>query len=175
MIHRIHEDITLSQVTLSDADRLVEVLSEEDIHQNTSRLPYPYTLHDAKEWIAYVEESRRETGQLRNWAIRDSHGVLLGGIGFHLKYDPKAHKDEVGYWLGKPYWNRGILSRTLPFVCNLAAKEWKLVRIEAFVFDFNQASARVLEKAGFEMEGVLRKYALKNNVLVDAKAYVLLV
>jgi RimJ/RimL family protein N-acetyltransferase len=114
---------------------------------------------------------RVEHGKSTEWAIRDGDGALIGGIGFSRVYGKYSHKDELGYWLGQPYRGRGIMTQVVAKVCEVGFGHYKLRRIEAPVFEFNAASARVLEKNGFVAEGILRSYFLKNDKPVDVKMY----
>jgi [ribosomal protein S5]-alanine N-acetyltransferase len=107
-----------------------------------------------------------------NWALRlQKNQKLIGGIGF-LNLKPGIdHKAELGYWLAKPYWNQGIMSKAVQKVCSYAFDELGLVRIAAHIFEFNTASAKVLEKCGFEREGYLHKYYKKEGKFFDGIAY----
>ena len=96
---------------------------------------------------------------------------MIGGIGFDDIEIGKSHRAEVGYWLAKPYWNRGIMTAVVRRICQHAFESWGLVKIAAHVFYFNTASARVLEKCGFQQEGFLRKHHLKDGQLIDAFVY----
>ena len=96
---------------------------------------------------------------------------LLGGCGFEgVSY---GHCAEIGYWLARPFWGQGIMTEVVRALCGFAFAEWKLVRITAHVFDFNAASARVLEKNGFSLEGLLRKHHRKAGRFLDSRLYAL--
>ena len=84
------------------------------------------------------------------------------------------HRAEVGYWLAKPFWGRGIITAVVQRVCRHAFEEFGLAKITAHVFPHNPASARVLEKCGFQQEGFLRKHFLKDGQFVDARLFGLL-
>jgi RimJ/RimL family protein N-acetyltransferase len=77
----------------------------------------------------------------------------------------------MGYWLGEPFRGKGIMTEVVAKVCEVGFSQYKLIRIEAPVFEFNTASGRVLEKNGFRAEGILRSYFLKNEKPVDVKMY----
>jgi RimJ/RimL family protein N-acetyltransferase len=83
------------------------------------------------------------------------------------------HRAEVGYWVAREEWGRGIASRALSRFCRHGQGELGYYRIEAPIYAFNRASQRVAEKCGFVCEGTLRKAYLKNGVFVDAKLYAL--
>lgn len=106
-----------------------------------------------------------------HFAIRDENEKAIGGFGFEgLTY---GHRAEIGYWLAKPFWENGIMTDVVRALCEFAFAEWNLVRITAHVFLFNKASARVLEKNGFECEGVLRKHHRKDEKFLDSRLYAL--
>ncbi|MFN0214869.1 MAG: GNAT family N-acetyltransferase, partial [Saprospiraceae bacterium] len=95
------------------------------------------------------------------------HG-LIGSIGFFLKSGVEGHFDEIGYWLAEPFRGQGIMTNAVLVLCDwLFENRSSLARIEAKVHSYNPASERVLEKAGFEREGYLRKATLKDGVLID--------
>ena len=170
----ISGDIVLSRVTKKDMSSLIKYLNDFDIYKNTSNIPHPYTSKDATWWIKHVKEKAKQTGRLSNFAIRDKNLNLIGGIGFHLKYGIKSHKDEIGYWLAKDFWNKGIMTKVVKKFCEKGFLENNLIRIEAIVFENNFASARVLEKNGFIKEGLLRKYLIKDNIALNAYLFSLI-
>jgi len=73
----------------------------------------------------------------------------------------------MGYWLGEEFWGRGLATRAVTAAAGWAFDHYKLARVYAFVFTHNVASIRVLEKSGFEREGLLRRSAIKNGVVID--------
>lgn len=78
---------------------------------------------------------------------------------------------EIGYWLGEPFWGRGIATAAVIAVTGYAFTRHDLVRLHAGVFEWNPASARVLEKAGYSLEGRLRKSVTKNGETIDQLLY----
>jgi [ribosomal protein S5]-alanine N-acetyltransferase len=167
----ISRKIHLSGFRPSDQAGCIEYLNEKEIYDRTLRIPRPYTSEAFDQWLALLEESRGEHGQPVHWAIRNETEQLIGGIGFDDIEIGKSHRAEVGYWLAKPYWGRSIMTAVVGRVCQHAFEAWGLVKITAHVFSFNAASARVLEKCGFQKEGFLRKHHLKDGQLIDAFVY----
>ncbi len=130
------------------------------------RFPHPYTVADARSWLQSVNEHRPET----NFAIVvDDEAV--GGIGFTLQQDVAFRSAEIGYWLGEEFWGRGIATEALKAVTEHAFNEYDLCRLYAHVFEWNQASARVLEKAGYLFEGRLRMSVTKDGQTIDQLMY----
>src|SRR6202040_3628712 len=122
--------------------------------ERTLRIPFPYTKNDAAEWFALVAKITQQQGQPVHFAIRSDDDSLIGGCGFvdGLQVG-KSHRAEVGYWLAKPFWGRGIMTAVVQRGCQHAFNEFGFVKIIAHVVTHNPASARVLEKCGFVQEG----------------------
>lgn len=164
----------ISDITPDDQAAYIEHLKEKQIYDQTLAIPYPYTAEDAQWWVNHVAENTRKQGRSSQWAIRRTDGYLIGGIGFHGAEIGKTHTSELGYWLAKPYWGKGLMTEAVKKVTAFAFEEFGLVRISAHVFYFNQGSARVLEKAGFTFEGTLRKHYKKDGKIFDGKLYSLI-
>ena len=81
---------------------------------------------------------------------------------------------ELGYWLGEAYWGRGIMTQAVRQICEEAFRRFQLLRIDAEPFAGNAASRSVLEKAGFTLEGIMRRSVYKNGEVLDACMYSLL-
>lgn len=167
----VNDQIHLSEIRRSDISALVEHLATKEIYDRTLRIPYPYTEPHGEAWLAIVEKSTDRHGQPIDFAIRDGSGKLIGCCGFDGLEVARTHKAEIGYWLAKPYWGRGIMSEVVPVACRWAFAEFGLAKITAWVFAFNAASARVLEKCGFKEEGYLKKHYRKDGRLIDARIF----
>lgn len=168
---KVNEEILVSDINLNDKSAFIEHLKEKQIYDQTLAIPFPYTEKDADWWINHVQDSADKQGVSTNWAIRQSDGSLIGGIGFHDIEVGKSYKSEIGYWLAKPYWNKGIMTDVVKKITDYGFKEFKLIRITAHIFYFNSGSARVLEKAGYEFEGTLKKLYKKDGKIFDGKLY----
>lgn len=128
--------------------------------------PYPYTPEHAREWLKVANRSPQE----EHFAI-EVEGQAVGGIGITLQQDVYRHNAEIGYWLGPDYWGRGIMSAAVDQMVNYVFENHDVYRIYGRVFQGNGASVRVLEKAGFVKEAVLRKSVIKEGVLLDEYIY----
>ena len=100
--------------------------------------------------------------------------VAVGGIGAELRDDVERCSAEVGYWLGEPYWGRGIATRTLAAFTRFAFTAYDLERLYAAPFASNPASCRVLQKAGYRLEGRMRRSAIKDGKVQDQLLYAIL-
>ena len=163
--------IRLTEIRRTDQDALIEFLNDRNIYDRTLRIPFPYTAADAERWFTLVEKLTEQNGQPTNWAIRNDADKLIGGVGLEGPGLDRSHRAEIGYLLAKPFWGRGIMTAVVKAACQHAFENLGLARITAHVFHFNIASARVLEKCGFEQEGYLRKHHLKDGQFIDAKVY----
>ncbi len=128
--------------------------------------PNPYTLSDARSWLDFVATQDPAS----NFAI-EVDGAFAGGIGFTEKCNVHRFTAEVGYWLGREYWGRGIATDALRAFAPWLFATKGLLRLEALVFDGNPASRRVLEKAGFAVEARMRQAVVKNGNAIDAWLY----
>ena len=128
--------------------------------------PHPYTEKDAEAWIQQAREQNPET-QL---AIASSLEAI-GGIGMFLQQGVYRRSAEVGYWLGEPFWGKGIATKAVGALTKYAFAQFDLARLFATVFEWNPASARVLEKAGYQCEGRLRKAVTKDGKTIDEFLY----
>lgn len=130
--------------------------------------PNPYTTRDAKEWIASASKLK----PLTIFAITVD-GLAVGGIGIHPRGDVERRCAEIGYWLGETHWGQGIATEALKAVSDYAFKNFDLCRLYAPVFAWNPASARVLKKAGYRLEGRLKKSIIKDDKTIDSWLYAL--
>ena len=130
------------------------------------RFPHPYTLADAAQWVAHTAAADPET----QFAI-EVDGEAAGGIGLFLQEDVARFSAELGYWLGEAHWGRGIMTGAVHAFTEYAFNAFELCRIYAFVFEWNPASRRVLEKAGYSLEGRMRRSAVKDGRVLDQFLY----
>lgn len=150
-----------------DVDSLVRYANNRNIWLNLrDRFPHPYTKRDGREFIRQAREARPETA----FAIAVNREAV-GGIGFLLQSDVDRVSAEIGYWLGEPLWGRGITTEALIAVTSYAIQTHGLTRLYALPFAWNVASCRVLEKAGYVLEGRLRRSAIKDGQVTDQVQY----
>ena len=130
------------------------------------RFPFPYTMADATRFLTAVSQQSPRTV----FAIA-ARSEAIGGIGLEFRDDVHRFTAELGYWLGEPFWGRGVMSQAVPLFVAWAFKHLEVHRIYAAVFAGNDPSIRVLEKAGFECEGRLRASVFKNGRILDQLLY----
>jgi ribosomal-protein-alanine N-acetyltransferase len=133
------------------------------------RFPSPYTMEAAELWV----NSLLDQDPLVNFAIIIDDEVI-GGIGLEPRQDVYRKTALVGYWLSEELWGRGIMPEAVKLVTDYAFTQLDFVRIQASVYSKNPASMRVLEKAGYVKEGVLRNAVIKRGVVMDEHLYAIL-
>jgi RimJ/RimL family protein N-acetyltransferase len=142
---------------LRDAEALVRHANNENVSkQLRDRFPHPYTMSAARGFLEHIITVRPVT----NFAI-EVEGEPAGGIGFATGSDVERFSAEIGYWLGESYWGRGIVTEALSLVTDYAFTHMNILRLFALPFADNVASARVLDKAGYVPEGLLRSASVK--------------
>ena len=152
---------------IADVDSLARHADNQKIWINLrDAFPHPYTKRDAREYIRGVRHRLPET----SFAIAVGEEAV-GGIGFVLHQDVERVSAEIGYWLGEPFWGRGICTDALMAVTRHAIATHGLTRMFAVPFAWNTASCRVLEKAGYVLEARLRRSAIKDDVITDQLQY----
>ena len=132
--------------------------------------PWPYAPQDAAAvWGSGLPQEG--CGQL--WRGIEGAREAVGRLGRVLGSDVYRRSAELGYWLGEPFWGRGIMTAAVETMCREGFAAWDIVRIHAEPFARNAASRRVLEKAGFALEGTLRRSVYKNGEMLDSCIYAL--
>jgi RimJ/RimL family protein N-acetyltransferase len=161
---------TIRTLRPEDAPSVARHIGEYEVSRYLLMVPYPYSIEDAEGWIARVSTETPET----DFGIAIDNEIV-GVIG--LKIDTATvpgiapHAAEIGYWLGRSVWGRGIASEAVAALTEWAFSELRLTRLQAGVFAPNAASARVLEKAGYEYEGRLRARYFRNDEHYDGLLY----
>ena len=151
----------------SDAPALVRYADDREVWRNLrDRFPHPYTAAVAESWLTFATRQDPPT----HFAI-EVDGEAAGGIGFTFGEDVHARTAEIGYWLGRAVWGRGIATEALRAVTAHAFAAHPLDRLQACVFAWNPASVRVLEKAGYVREALLRRAVTKDGETTDMLIY----
>ena len=152
-----------------DEESLQININSKEVSRFMSTVPFPYKTSDAHYWIKHNSKLDKSKNKKEiNFAIEIDNGVV-GGIG--LMHITKNHKAEIGYWLGKKYWGKGIMTEAIKIVLDYAFNQINLKRIYAKVFIKNKPSVRILEKNKFKLEGILKKELSKKDKLFDVYIY----
>lgn len=161
-------EITLEKWKKEDAYDLMKICNETDRTYLSNRLPYPYTEENADWWLNMVSEKEGKRGIFRSVRV---DGEIVGNITVEQKEDVFVKDAELGYLLLPRMWSRGIMSEAVRRICEIAFKELDIVRITGQVYEPNVASRRVLEKNGFELEGLLKKAVFKEGKIWNLCVY----
>lgn len=158
---------TLRPLRAQDATSVARHANDREIWLNLRDLfPHPYSPGDAKAYIAHVAKQSPPTSF---GIIVD--GMAVGSISLKLGQDIERVNAEIGYWLGRSCWGRGIITDAIRMATGYAFSTLALRRVFAVPFVRNPASHRVLEKAGYAREGHMRHSALKDGELLDQYLY----
>ena len=153
----------LRRLRRGDEEALTANANDRDVWRNVrDRFPHPYNLGDAAWWIANSGET--------HFGI-EVDGVIAGCIGFDRDEDVFRLSAEIGYWLGRNYWGKGIATAALSTLTDRVFATTDIVRLYAGVFAWNAASARVLEKSGYVFEGRKKSAVFKDGQLIDELLY----
>lgn len=139
-------DVRLRPYSLGDADRLAVLLNDPDVTAMTSSIPYPYARSDAE---AFLSSVRNEEGRKVSRVILLGD-ELVGGIGLGPR---PGGAEEIGYWVGKPFWGQGIATKAVGAFLTVLDEQGVGGNIEARTVASNRPSQRVLEKNGFVNRG----------------------
>jgi len=164
-------NIVLRKWRIEDADALSFLANNRKIADKLrDRFPHPYTRQDAVQWIG-LQEAREP---VTDFAV-EAEGKLSGGCGLILQQDIYRCSAEIGYWVGEPYWGKGIATAAVQkLVTYISLTFPSVIRIYAEVFVNNNPSKRVLGKNGFSLESTRKKAVIKNNILLDDEVWVCL-
>lgn len=156
---------------ITDKESLALLLNNKKILDNLrDGIPWPYTEKDAEDFIAAILAADKT--KTFAFAITADEEVI-GSIGVFRGENIHCRTAEMGYYLGEAYWGKGFGTSAVRQICAYVFENTDIIRIFAEPFAFNTASCRVLEKAGFQMEGILRSNAVKNGAVQDMKMYAL--
>lgn len=166
---RVMMNCTIREWRKEDAARLAQMLNNKKILDNLrDGLPFPYTEKDAGEFI----EAMLSADPIKTFPFAITvNDEVIGSIGVFRCDNIHSQSAEMGYYIGEPYWGKGIMTSAVEQICRYIFEQTDIIRIFAEPFAHNAASCRVLEKAGFSFEGCLRSHAVKNGRIVDMKLY----
>ena len=164
--------IVLKEWKREDIDDLVSLANNRSVSDNLrDRFPYPYTKEDGEAWIAINENNK----QHRSFVI-EVDGLFAGGCGIFPREDVYRLSAEIGYWIGEPFWRKGIATETIRQLLEKAKVIYpQMVRIFAEVFEHNKNSMKALEKNGFYLESIRKMAVVKNGKVFDDYVYVKLI
>lgn len=160
-------NFTLRPWEMDDLESLVKFANNYEIAKNmTDKFPFPYSIDNGRFFIKLAAKDF----PFHILAI-DINNQAVGGIGIHPQTDIHCKNAELGYWLAEPFWGQGIITKAIMQMVDYGFKTWDINRIYAKPFGTNIASQKVLEKAGFILEGRFEKSLFKNDKYIDELVY----
>lgn len=162
-----NDKISLRSLKDNDASSLAELANNKKIWDNLRDImPYPYSIENA---CFFIGHTKKENPQV-TFAI-EFEGKLCGVIGIIPQQDVYKKTAEIGYWIGEPFWNKGIATKAVQMVTDYSFNNLDILRLHTGVFEYNTASMKVLEKCGFKKDGVFEKAIIKNEKIWDEHRY----
>lgn len=150
--------------SMDDAPALPKYANNRNVSRCLrDRFPHPYTVDDANEFL-----QRTTVIQPPINLCLEVNREVAGGIGIELGHDVHRFTGQFGYWLGEPFWGRGIMTEAVGAFIDYCFDRFQLRRIYAEAFSNNPASARVLEKNGFVLEGIMKNHVCKDGHMLDS-------
>lgn len=161
--------LVLRPFRMEDAAEVQILAGDPDVAGNTQNIPHPYEDGMAEAWISTHAATWEEGGGLTLAVTTRGGPALIGSMS--LMEISAGHQAELGYWIGKPYWNRGFCTEAAAEVVRYAFSDMGLVRVHARHIISNPASGRVMLKIGMKPEGVLRKHFRRKDRIEDLAVY----
>lgn len=160
-------EIKLREYQYSDIVQLSNRANSEKVSRYMiDTFPYPYTKEHAHWWVTV---GCKANGAVSRVILCDE--IFVGGIGVTPQKGWKSHTGEIGYWLGEKYWGRGIAQKSVELMTEFAFKEMSLLKLFGIVLSPNKGSMKVLEKCGYQLEGVLKSEVMKHGRYYDIYHY----
>lgn len=152
-----------------DLDSLVRYADNFNIWINLrDGFPHPYNEEAGRTWLKMAMDQK-----VNLFLAIDLEGEAVGGIGIIFKDDVYRISAEIGYWLAEPFWGRGLVTEAVTVLINHVFSNYPdIIRVYADIFSHNPASARVLQKCGFQLEAIHKKAVIKYGQVMDEHVYV---
>lgn len=162
-------EFTLRKWKESDAENFFKYSSNEKITENM-RASFPATIEDCRKTVKRFSCNDEMQQCCRAIVV---NGEVTGSIALFIKNDVYCKSAEIAYWLGEPFWGKGIMSKAIKQLCQIAFEQYDIVRIFAEPYAHNIGSRKALENAGFALEGIMQKGVYKNGKYFDYCMYAL--
>lgn len=166
------ERIRLRVADERDIDRLVELANDRDVAAGTLRIPHPYAESDARAFLERASRDDEASSEVIFVIAQLTSNQLMGTCGINV--DRVNRSGEIGYWIGTPYRGRGYVHEAVTLLLDLSVFDLGIEKIWARVFTGNPRSSRVLERLGFQREGLLRSHLIKWDERRDLEQWGLL-
>ena len=165
-------DVMLRHWTMEGAPALAAIMNNQDLQARLrDGIPFPYTKGDAEDFLRGALDAQGNSQYMFAIIYGDE---VVGNVVVLGKDNVHSHTGEMGYCLAESHWGRGIMTEAVRQMCGYIFSQTDIIRIFAEPFASNGASCRILEKAGFQLEGTLRQNVLKDGKILDTKLYAIL-
>lgn len=155
--------VRIRPLRYADRERLAKLANNKKIWLNVRDMfPHPYTIEDAEKFIDTVKQRDPQVTFAIEYDFK-----FVGAIGLVLQQDVYRFSAEIGYWMGEPYWGKGIATQAVSLLSKYAFEELNMEKLFAGVFEGNEGSKKVLLKCGFQQEGIAKKAIFKNKKFMD--------
>lgn len=154
--------VYIRKLKYSDAEDIYKNVNDKEVVRCTLNIPHPYPKKGA---IQFIRKTRYKSKKRKEYVfgiILKEENRLIGMVGLH-RIDWKNKNSELGYWIGKNYWNKGLVTEAVSLILDFAFSQLKLHKVYAKLFEKNIGSRRVLEKSGFKLEGSFKEQRFKHN------------
>lgn len=160
----------LRKLTLKDAENLSNAANNPNVSLYLRNvIPYPFSVDDAVNYINFASNNPNSL----YYGI-DIENKACGCVCVCFRDDVYSKSCEIGFWFAETHWRKGLMTKILQDVCSSVFEKYDIERIDAEVFSENTAARRVLEKIGFDFEGLHKKSVYKNGRVMDTVTYALL-
>ena len=156
---QLNDDIYIRSFLYGDASGLARHGDNPNIAINQREsFPHPYTIEHARNWIQFIKEN-----EVKTRFVIATKNEAIGEIGVVIQPDVHLYSAEIGFWVGENFWGQGIMTQAVSWMMDYCFKELGLRRVFADVIEYNLASQKVLQKCGFQLEGLFRDNVFKND------------
>jgi RimJ/RimL family protein N-acetyltransferase len=166
-------NVVLRKLSPTDAGSITEHIKDKAVIRWLLVVPYPYRKRDAERFIR-ARQNERRTRKSYTFGISPKGKNEIIGIIDLSDIDREDKKAEIGYWIGKRFWGRGLMTEAINLMAGFGFRELRLNKIYARIFEGNLASMKALEKNNFLHEGILRNEIRKYGRWIDEYYYGLL-
>lgn len=160
----MQSNISLKKWQPSLKSDLIRICNKVDRTYLSNRIPNPYDENAANDWLKMVDNCDGKNGIFRAIVF---NGKVIGNISIEQNASPFHIDSEIGYFLLQPFWSKGIMTKSVEIICNIAFNKLNILRISGSVNSLNIASCQVLKKNNFNREGYLKNAIYKNGRVYD--------
>lgn len=167
------DQLIIRPYTSADANAVLNTIGKYQIYQTTYGIPYPCDIKYVKKWIKNIISSASMNKSYEYAVINKYNGTYMGNVGL-INIDLKSKRCDISYFIDPIYHNHGIATEAGAVMIKYAFEQLGMLRVGGMCMEHNKASARVMEKLRMTYEGTLRNYFVKDNAVVNARMYSIL-